>query len=100
MVNMLSIDFKPPDQILRDIGLRAKSARLKENMTRKTLAEKSGVAQASLKRFETSGQISLGSLVQLLIALDHISDLEQLLIEKSPPSIRDLKPTQRQRGRT
>ena len=96
---MLSIEYKSNAQILLDIGARAKSARLRENMSRLTLAEKSGVAEASLKRFEVTGQISLSSLVQLLMALDRLSNLDELLAEKPIPSISELGDTKRQRGR-
>ena len=96
---MISIEYKTPVQILKDIGLRAKSARLSENMSRKTLAEKAGVSEASLKRFETTGQVSLSSLVQLLMALDRLADLDELLAEKTPLSVRELNDTKRQRGR-
>ena len=96
---MISIEYKTPAQVLQDIGARAKSARLRENMSRKTLAEKAGVSEASLKRFETTGHISLSSLVQLLISLDRLSDLDELLAEKTPLSIRELNDTKRQRGR-
>jgi transcriptional regulator with XRE-family HTH domain len=96
---MISIEYKTPVQILQDIGLRAKSARLRDNMSRKTLAEKAGVSEASLKRFETTGQVSLSSLVQLLMALDRLAELDELLAEQTPLSVRELNDTQRQRGR-
>jgi len=96
---MISIEYKTPVQILQDIGLRAKSARLRDNMSRKTLADKAGVSEASLKRFETTGQVSLSSLVQLLTALDRLAELDELLTEKTPLSVRELNDTQRQRGR-
>lgn len=96
---MISIEYKTPVQILQDIGLRAKSARLRDNMSRKTLAEKAGVSEASLKRFETTGQVSLSSLVQLLMALDRLAELDELLAEQTPRSVRELNDTQRQRGR-
>jgi len=96
---MISIEYKTPAQILQDIGLRAKSARLRDNMSRKTLADKAGVSEASLKRFETTGQVSLSSLVQLLMALDRLAELDELLAEKTPLSVRELNDTQRQRGR-
>jgi len=96
---MISIEYKTPAQVLQDIGARAKSARLRENMSRKTLADKAGVAEASLKRFETTGHISLSSLVQLLISLDRLSELDELLAEKTPLSIRELDDKNRQRGR-
>jgi predicted transcriptional regulator len=68
-------------------------------MSRKTLADKAGVAEASLKRFETAGHISLSSLVQLLTALNRLSELDELLAEQAPLSIRELDDTKRQRGR-
>ena len=96
---MISIEYKTPAQVLQGIGARAKSARLRENMSRKTLADKAGVSEASLKRFETTGHISLSSLVQLLISLDRLSELDELLAEQAPLSIRELDDTKRQRGR-
>ena len=99
MDTMISIEYKTPAQVLQDIGARAKSARLRENISRKTLADKAGVAEASLKRFETTGHISLSSLVQLLISLDRLSELDELLAEQAPLSIRELNDTKRQRGR-
>jgi len=96
---MISIEYKTQAEKLQDIGARAKSARLRENMSRKTLAEKAGVSEASLKRFEITGHISLSSLVQLLIPLDRLSELDELLAKKTPLSIRELDDTKRQRGR-
>jgi transcriptional regulator with XRE-family HTH domain len=96
---MLALEYKTPLQILLDVGTRAKSARLKVNMSRKTLSDRSGVTQASIKRFETTGQISLINLVQILIALDRITDLDGLLEEQAVPFIRELGEKKRMRGR-
>ena len=68
-------------------------------MSRKTLSERSGVTQASIKRFESTGQISLINLVQILIALDRITDLDGLLEEQAVPYIRELGDRKRLRGR-
>ena len=68
-------------------------------MSRKTLSERSGVTQASIKRFETTGQISLVNLIQILIALDRITDLDGLLEELAVPFIRELGDRKRLRGR-
>ena len=96
---MLALEYKTPMQILLDIGDRAKSARLRANLSRKTLSERSGVTQASIKRFETTGQISLVNLIQILIALDRITDLDGLLEEQAVPFIRELGDRKRLRGR-
>jgi transcriptional regulator with XRE-family HTH domain len=52
----MPITFQTPDTLLITIATQAKAQRLAANLTRRTLAEKSGVAEASIKRFETTGQ--------------------------------------------
>lgn len=96
---MLSIEFKAPQQILTELGERAKVVRLRLNMSRKTLSERSGVPESSIKRFEVSGLISSVSLVAILMALDRVSDLDAVLAEPFVPSIRELHHRKRQRGR-
>lgn len=96
---MLSTAFSPPGDILRALGTRAKAARLQHNLSRKSLAAKSGVKESSLKRFETTGQVSLASLVQLLVALDRAADLDAVLAERAVPTISSLSQLPRQRGR-
>ena len=85
-------------EVLAEIGERAKAARLKENLTRKTLADRSGVTEASIKRFETTGHISLISLIHILMTLDRIGDLDIVLKERSIPFIRDIGLKKRLRG--
>lgn len=96
---MLAINFKSQEQVLIELGARAKKVRLSLNMSRKTLSERSGVPDSSIKRFETSGLIGSASLIDVLIALDRISDLEFIFAEIAVPSIRELDQKKRQRGR-
>jgi transcriptional regulator with XRE-family HTH domain len=99
---MLAINFTPPTQILSQLGNRAKLARLHANLSRQTLAERSGVPASSIKRFETTGLISSSSLVAILFALDRLDELAHLFAPlATAPSIRelDLEKRQRQRGR-
>ena len=49
----------------------------------KALSEKSGVSLGSVKRFETSGEISLHALIKLAIALD-LDDALIHLFEDAP----------------
>ncbi|UOG93435.1 MAG: hypothetical protein L3K52_06795 [Candidatus Thiothrix sulfatifontis] len=63
------------------------------------LAEKSGVAEASIKRFETTGQISFHSLLKLAFALNCMDDFNRLFAEKPLQTIAELQTTPRQRGR-
>lgn len=96
---MLSFNFKTPEQLLIDLGARATVARLRLNMSRKTLSERSGVPESSIKRFEKTGLIGSSSLVDLLIVLDKVDGFDHLLTETAVPTIRELDARKRQRGR-
>ncbi len=98
---MLSINIKTPSQIMFQLKENFKAKRLSFNLTQEGLANKSGVSLGSLKRFETTGQISLESLLALANVLDCLDDflsiantktkefssMEQLL-QKKPPKKR------------
>ena len=101
MANMLSINFKPPGQVLSELGHRAKQARLRLNLSRQTLAERSGVPASTIKRFETTGLIGSASLADILFALDRLDELAHLFGAQEVPTIAelDLNLEQRQRGR-
>jgi transcriptional regulator with XRE-family HTH domain len=97
--NMLSIKLLPPDLILRNLGRRARERRLQENLSRKTLASKSGVPEATIKRFELLGRIGTESLLLLAIALDCPDDVDSLFEPRPIRSIADVHPERRRRGR-
>ncbi len=99
MDTMLSINFKPPGQVLSELGQRAKLARLRLNLSRQTLAQRSGVPASSIKRFETTGLIGSASLVDILLALDRLDELSHLFGSQEVPTIAELDLEQRQRGR-
>jgi len=94
----MPIVSQTPDTLLKTIATQVKAQRLAANLTRRTLAEKSGVAEASIKRFETTGQISFHRLLKLAFALNCMDDFNRLFAEKPPQTIADLQTTPRQRG--
>nr|CAA6805073.1 MAG: DNA-binding protein [uncultured Thiotrichaceae bacterium] len=91
--------FLTPDTLLRNIAAKAKARRLTANLTRRTLAVKSGVNEASIKRFETTGEINFHSLLKLAFSLDCMDEFESLFAEKAPQSMNDLQTKSKQRGR-
>lgn len=95
----MPISFETPETVLRDIAAQAKARRLAANLTRQTLAERSGVSLASIKRFETTGHISLYSLLQLAFVLDCLDACKPLFAAKPPQTLADLQTKPRQRGR-
>jgi len=46
------------------------------------MAERSGVSLGSLKRFENTGKISLGSLLKLMHLLGRLNEFDNLLLIK------------------
>ena len=98
MDNILSFNIRLPSDIMQELSQRFKERRLLMRLTRDGLATRSGVTASSLKRFETTGQISLESLLKLSLVLDCLDDfnfiagnnkkqisLDELLQEKKIP---------------
>lgn len=98
---MLSLSLLGPDELAQQLGERAAQLRLGLNWKRETLAERSGVSSASIKRFETTGHISLDHLLKLALALGCLDQFERLLEPPPATSIADLdrQATQRPRRR-
>ncbi|OGT19049.1 MAG: hypothetical protein A2342_06565 [Gallionellales bacterium RIFOXYB12_FULL_54_9] len=97
---MLSVDNFGIGYTKNRIAQRAKDRRLALNLSRKTLAERSGVTEASLKRFELTGDISMDSLLRLALAMECLSDFETLFPGyQSLQSLDEICKPVRQRGR-
>lgn len=75
----------------RLLAERVKTLRLLRGWKRSTLAERSGVSAASLKRFETTGQVSLESLLKLAHALGRLPEFAELLRPPAAQSIAELE---------
>lgn len=74
---MLSF-FKTGKEIAKDIARRERNKRKLYKLTQQELANKSGVSLGSLKRFESTGNISLKSLLKLAFVLDSQIDFDNL----------------------
>ncbi len=104
---MLSINMITPQEMLQKIVKNAKATRLALNLSQKTLSEKSGVSYGVLKKFEQTGQISLGSLLKLGLALGAIDDFYDLFVPSKLQEnalsldelIQDSQNNKRKRGR-
>lgn len=67
-----------PKEINLLIAGRISGIRKRRRLSQIKLSEKSGVSLGSVKRFETSGEISLISLTKLAMALDLSNEMESL----------------------
>lgn len=81
---------KTPGEIDKVIADRIRNIRKRRKISQKRLSEKSGVSLGSVKRFETSGEISLISLTKIAIALDISSEMEELFEEVPFLSIEEI----------
>ena len=75
---MESYVWETAEEINQKVAARLRSIRKRRAISQQRLSEMSGVSYGSIKRFETTGQISLLSLTKLAIALDCADDIRNL----------------------
>jgi transcriptional regulator with XRE-family HTH domain len=99
---MISINMLTPQELQKQIAQQARTKRLALNLSQQTLSKKSGVSYGVLKKFETTGQISLASLLKLALVLDAIDDFTSMFtvakLEKALSLDELMKDTLRKRG--
>ena len=96
--------FKSPDDVRHEIADRFKARRLRQALTQRDLAARSGMSLGSMKRFETTGQIALDSLLRLALAVGCLEDFDRVCAGSSELEGRTLDellkaPKKRQRVR-
>lgn len=100
---MNEFSLKTPEDVSRILAVRLKELRLARGWKQATLAQRSGVSLASLRRFEESGRVSLESLLALAFALNRLDDFEALFQAPRASSLAELeageKRPARKRGR-
>lgn len=80
-----------PAEMERLLAGRLKNLRLQAGYKRTTLANRSGVTVSSLKRFETTGQVSLKNLLRLAHALERLPEFSELLLPSQATSLAELR---------
>jgi len=80
-----------PAEMERLLADRLKNLRLQAGYKRTTLANRSGVTVSSLKRFETTGQVSLKNLLRLAHALEQLPEFAELFIPPRATSLAELR---------
>jgi transcriptional regulator with XRE-family HTH domain len=71
--------IKTPQTVLKSTALKVRELRRQSKYSQAELADRSGVSLGSLKRFETTGQISLESFLKLLHILDRLEEFDSIL---------------------
>lgn len=71
---------KTPKEVMILIAQNIRAIRKDQKLTQKMLSEKSGVAYATLVKFENTGIISFESLLKICNSLDRLNEFESILI--------------------
>lgn len=92
-----------PHETARQLGQRVRALRLRADWKIETLAERAGVSAMTVRRFETSGRVSLETLLKLALALGRLDEFGELLAAPQARSVDEFvaraeRPT-RKRGR-
>lgn len=88
--------------ILNELGYRIERLRLQRNQPLASLAEAAGVGTATLQRLESGKSVNLTTLIQVLRALNHLGDLDNIVsdVEISPFEFSASRSQPRQRAST
>ena len=73
--------WETPEELDQKLAQRVRKIRKRRSITQEKLASISGVSYGSIKRFETTGQISLLSSTKIAIALDLADELRNIFTQ-------------------
>ena len=82
--------WETPEEIIMGIAERLTRIRKRRKITQQELSAKSNVSYGSIKRFETSGQISLISLTKLCVALECTDEIKRLFTDVEYKNIEEV----------
>lgn len=78
---MEQLVWETAEELDQKIAQRVRNIRKRRSVSQEKLAVMSGVSYGSIKRFESSGQISLISLTKIAMALDIADELRNLFTQ-------------------
>ena len=90
-----------PQDVMRECARRVRELRIRQNITQKELAERVGVAEGTIKRFEKTGEAQFRTVLTIALVLRRLEDFTELFkIPDVPASLYHPEPKKpRQRAR-
>ena len=85
------VDYLTVENVIENLVNRVIARRKELKISQKDLAFKSGVSYGSIRRFETTGEISLKSLIQIAKVLNSLEDFNKLFIHTQITNLKDIK---------
>jgi transcriptional regulator with XRE-family HTH domain len=71
--------IKTPQSVLKNTAAKVRALRRQNKYSQVEFADRSGVSLGSLKRFESTGLISLESFLKLIHLLDRLEEFDTIL---------------------
>ena len=87
------------DDIAKGIAEDFRKRRIKKNLTREQVAEKSGIALANIVRFEQKGLISLKNLIGIAMAMEYTSEVKNIFSEPKYSTMEELTQIRKNTGK-
>ena len=75
--NIYSLLMVPQD-VMRECAKRARELRISQNITQRELAERVGVAEGTIKRFEKTGDAQFRTVLGIALVLGRLEDFTEL----------------------
>ena len=82
--------LKTPQEMAVDAATRFKEMRKAKKITIKDLSKNSGVPYSTIRRFESSGEISFLSLVKIVSTVGEDEEITNLFTRRIPASIEEI----------
>ena len=77
-----------PQDVMRSCAARVRELRIRQNITQKELAERVGVAEGTIKRFEHTGEVQFRTLLGIALVLGRLDDFADVFkISDVPKSL-------------
>lgn len=87
---MEQLVWETAEELDQKLAQRVRKIRKRRSISQMKLASMSGVSYGSIKRFETTGQISLISLTKIAMALDIADELRNIFAQVPYRSIQEV----------
>ena len=85
------VDYLTEEKVIENLVNRVIARRKELKISQKDLAVKSGVSYGSIRRFETTGEISLKSLIQIAKVLNSLEDFNKLFVHTQITNLKAIK---------
>ena len=90
---------KTPERLALILAENCRKRRLDRGMSRRSLAEATGVPEPTLERFETKGKISLEAFLKLVVEFDWFDEMGAIMGKSKFTTGEELETINRNRGR-